>query len=170
MVKTAVGITSLIGFLILVATVAVGALGFAPKSDPVPVAMTNTRVGELGPMELEDDNNHAFAGHGAEAAQTRNCLNNYGIKQVFVERPNFQVHFLCEDPFTKITYDWIGLWDKVKQTWRQKTGYSPKSGEWSDVIRYLKAKNNIPGQGGKLMNPEHLWKYLEKNSTLRWVR
>jgi hypothetical protein len=107
---------------------------------------------------------HADVIHGADAAQARNTCEQHGIKGVFVQRPDFRVHFLCTDPYTNTSYTWLAEWNRLLGEWEEVTAYKPLSGEYSKIVEYLKATNKIPGKGGAHMNPGQLWEYLVKNA------
>src|SRR5688572_22488331 len=63
---------------------------------------------------------HAYAAHGADAEQTRNCIQQNGVWKAHREPKSNTFHWLCQDPATGTIFDMI-----VEKLRRQNIGKRP---------------------------------------------
>lgn len=85
---------------------------------------------------------HATTVHGADAEQSRNCIEKYGVWKAYQE-PNGTLHLLCKYPWESTVYDLIVT--KIREgLYQEKSAYRPKEGIWSDIQRWLEGKKAAP--------------------------
>ena len=89
--------------------------------------------------------------HGSDALDARNCIKDNGVWKMYQEpKPRSNTyHLLCMDPVTKTVFDVIV--EKIDEmTYREKTAFRPKGGNWESVRKWLELGEN---RGGAWQNP-----------------